>query len=456
MVGTPAGSSRQSPNRLPPHDRWNVYDAGEFKHLRVGCFKAEGTDPTWQVCHGQATRENAMTGYKVVMLVENSSVPSDRRVWMEALTLAEAGYKVSVICVRRVSPKFYERLNGVAIYRYPLPSLRGFGGHLLEYAIALPVTFILTWVVLFREGFDVIHAANPPDFLYLIGRVFKLFGKRFLFDHHDLVPETCLTRWSGVKLRLTLWIATKAERATFRTADVVISSNAFYRRLAIERGHMEPGRVFVVRSAIRTTEFRKGERRPELRRGKPHLVCYVGEIGPDDGLDKLLLAIRHVVITCHREDVQFVIVGTGDLFRQIVRMSDKLGLADAVHFTGWISDDKQISDYLATADLCVVPDPKNPANDVGSMNKLVEYMALGKPVVAFDLQEVRDTAREAAVYVRSNDPSDFGDRIIGLLDSPQDRKEMGEQGIKRFNEVLAWEHQLVSLLEAYDRLQRLR
>lgn len=397
-----------------------------------------------------------MTGYKVLMLVENSSVPGDRRVWMEALALADAGCRVSVICARRFSSKFHERLNGVAIYRYPLPSLRGFGGHLLEYALALPATFILTWIVLFREGFDVIHAANPPDFLFLIGRVFKLFGKKFLFDHHDLVPEICLTRWSGLKLRLTLWIATKAERATFRTADVVISSNAIYRRLAIERGHMEPDRVFVVRSAIRATEFSKGEQCPELRRGKRYLVCYVGEIGPDDGLDKLLLAIHHVVITRQREDVQFVIIGAGDLFRQIVLMSNKLGLADAVHFTGWISDDKQISDYLATADVCVVPDPKNPANDVGSMNKLVEYMALGKPVVAFDLQEVRDTARGAAVYVQSNDSSDLGERIIGLLDSPQDRMDMAEQGIKRFNEVLAWEHQLVSLLKAYDYLERRR
>jgi glycosyltransferase involved in cell wall biosynthesis len=397
-----------------------------------------------------------MTGYKVVMLVENSSVPSDRRVWMEALTLTEAGYKVSVICARRDSPKFYERLNGVAIYRYPLLSLRGFGGHLLEYGLAIPLIFILTWVVLFREGFDVIHAANPPDFFYLSGRIFKWLGKKFIFDHHDLVPEACLARWSGLSLRFTYAIAKSTERATFRTADVVITTNESYRRVAIERGHIDPKRIFVVRSAIRKSDFREGRVRPELRRGRRYLVCYVGTIGPNDGLDQLLLAIRHVVIACHREDVQFVIIGNGDLFRPIVRMSDRLGLADAVHFTGWINDDKQVSEYLATSDVCVEPAPKNSFNDLCTMNKVVEYMALGKPIVAFDLQEVQDTAREAAVYVPSNDPIDFGEQIVRLLELPEERRRMGAEGIRRFNEVLAWEHQLVSLLKAYDYLRRRR
>ena len=347
-------------------------------------------------------------------------------------------------------------LNGVNIYRYPLPEMRGLAGHLVEYVIAIPLMFILSWIVLIRQGFDVIHAANPPDFLYLIGRVFKLFGKRFVFDHHDLVPEMCRTRWSGIRLRLALWIAMRAERATFRTADVVISTNALYRRLAIERGHMDPDRVFVVRSAIRKTEFRKGERRPEFLRGKRYLVCYVGEVGPDDGLDKLVRAIHQVVVVRHREDVQFVIIGDGNLLHEVQQLSDRLGLSGAVQFTGWLTDDKRISDYLATADLCVVPDPKNPANDVGSMNKLVEYMALGKPVVAFDLREVKDTAREAGTYVGDNNPADFGDRILSLLDSPQDRKTMGEHAVQRFNDVLAWEHQEANLLKAYDYLRQPR
>jgi glycosyltransferase involved in cell wall biosynthesis len=393
---------------------------------------------------------------KVLFLVENASVPRDRRVWMEAVTLARAGYAVSVICPQEHWPKRHEWLEGVSIYRFPCPSLPGVIGHLLEYAIALTATFILTWVVLFREGFDVIHAANPPDFFYFIGRIFKWLGKKFIFDHHDLVPEACLARWSGLSLRFTYAIAKSTERATFRTADVVITTNESYRRVAIERGHIDPKRIFVVRSAIRKSDFRKGSVRPELRRGRRYLVCYVGTIGPNDGLDQLLLAIRHVVIACHREDVQFVIIGNGDLFRPIVRMSDRLGLADAVHFTGWINDDKQVSEYLATSDVCVEPAPKNSFNDLCTMNKVVEYMALGKPVVAFDLQEVQDTAREAAVYVPSNDPINFGEQILRLLELPEERRRMGAEGIRRFNEVLAWEHQLVSLLKAYDYLRRRR
>ena len=392
------------------------------------------------------------TGYRVLLLDENSCVPSDRRVWMEALALVEAGYGVSVICARRGGARLFERRNGVAIYRCPIPGKRGLAGHLLEYGLALPLLFILSWLVLLRRGFDVIHAANPPDFLYLIGRAFKPLGKRFVFDHHDLVPETCLTRYSGLRRALALWIATRTERASFRTADVVIPSNAFYGQLAVERGHVDPERVFVVRSAIGKEEFRKGQVRPELRRGKRYLVCYLGEIGVDDGLDQLLLAIRRVVVDCQRDDVQFVIVGSGVLYRDIVQMSRTLGVDAAVHFTGWVDDDELIADYLTTADLCVVPDPKNPANDIGSMNKLVEYMALGKPVVAFDLREVHDTAREAGVYVASNDAKEFGDRIIELLDSPQTRQRMGEEGVKRFNEVLAWEHQRANLLKAYDYL----
>lgn len=392
----------------------------------------------------------APTRHKVLLLDENSSVPGDRRVWMEALALAEAGYGVSVICARRGRSKLYERRDGVAIYRCPIPAKRGLAGHLLEYGLALPLLFIVSWIVLLREGFDVIHAANPPDFVYLIGRFFKPLGKRFVFDHHDLVPETCQTRYSGLRRRLALWIARRTEQASFRAADVVIPSNAFYGEIAIERGHVDPDRIFVVRSAIGMTEFRKGRVRPELRRGKQYLVCYLGEIGVDDGLDQLVLAIRQVVVTRHREDVQFTIIGSGILYRDIVQMSRSLGVDQAVHFTGWVDDDALIADYLTTADLCVVPDPKNLVNDIGSMNKLVEYMALGKPVVAFDLREVHDTAKEAGVYVASNDPEDFGKRIIELIDSPETRQRMGEAGVRRFREVLAWEHQRVNLLKAYD------
>jgi glycosyltransferase involved in cell wall biosynthesis len=387
------------------------------------------------------------------MLVENATVPGDRRVWMEALTLRNAGYGVSVISPQKYWPKRYEELEGVSIYRFPCPSMPGLAGHLVEYAIALTMTFALAWVVYFREGFHFIHAANPPDFFYLIGRCFKLLGKKFIFDHHDLVPESCLIRWSGLALRVTYAIAASTERATFRTADVVITTNQSYRRVAIERGHVDPERIFVVRSAIRKSDFRDGCERPELRRGRRYLVCFIGTIGPSDGLDQLMMAFRHIVFDRQRKDIQLALLGGGDVLTHIERLRDRVGLAEHVVFTGHLSDNRLIADYLATSDVCVEPAPKNPFNDRCTMNKVVEYMAMGKPVVAFDLTEVRDTARGAGVYVQSNDPVEFGDQIVRLLDSPDERLSMGGEGVRRFNEVLAWEYQRDILLGAYAHLQ---
>jgi glycosyltransferase involved in cell wall biosynthesis len=394
----------------------------------------------------------ATTRGKILFLIENSDVSADRRVWMEALTLTEAGYRVTVICPQQRYSKLHEHRQGISIYRYPLPSRAGIGGHLLEYGIALPMTFMLAWLVLLREGFDVIHAANPPDFFYLIARVFKMLRKKFIFDHHDAVPEACLSRWSGRKLRFTHWVALWTERATFRTADIVISTNESYRRIAIGRGRVDPARVFVVRSAIRKADFREGQARSELRRGKEHLVCFLGAIGPNDGLEHFLLAIDHIVVHRQRRDVHFAIVGDGDLLPDILRMTDRLHLRASIDFPGFLSDNKAIADYLATADVCVSPDPKNPFNDVCTMNKVIEYMAMGKPVVAFDLHEVRDTVRGAGLYVGSNDPSAFGDQVLELLDSPETRRRMGQLGIQRFNDTLAWEHQRERLLNAYDYL----
>jgi glycosyltransferase involved in cell wall biosynthesis len=389
---------------------------------------------------------------KILFLVENASVPRDRRVWMEALTLARAGYRVSVICPQEHMRKRHERLEGISIYRFPVPSLPGIGGHLLEYAMALTMTFILTWVVLLREGFDIIHAANPPDFFYVIGRVFRWRGKKFIFDHHDLVPEACAARYSGLNLRITYAIAKWTERATFRTADVVIAPNESYRKVAIERGQVDPKDTYVVRSAIRKEDFQGGRTRPELRRGKGFLVTYVGTIGPNDGLDLLLLAIRHIVVSRGRRDVGFTIIGEGDVGPEIMAQSARLELADWVHFTGHVSDDRAIADYLATSDVCVEPAPKNAFNDRCTMNKVIEYMAMGRPVVAFDLHEVRDTVQGSGVYVPSDDPKEFGDEILRLLDSPEERQRMSVEGVRRFNDVLAWEHQTAGLLSAYQDL----
>jgi glycosyltransferase involved in cell wall biosynthesis len=394
---------------------------------------------------------------RVLFLVENAPVPDDRRVWNEARTLVDAGYRVSIICPTSSWARSTERVEGISIYRFPLPFLGGMGGHLIEYGLALPIMFALTWVVFIREGFDVIHAANPPDFLHWIGRVFKPFGKKFIFDQHDVVPEACAARWSGLKLRIALAIARWGERASLRSADVVITPNQSVRRIAIERGGINPDRVFVVRNAIRRTDFRDARPRPELRRGKRWLVCYAGVIGPNDGLERLVQAAQHVAVDRGRRDVHFVVIGDGDNHRRILQMSQRLGLNDIIEFPGWIRDDRLIADYLASADVCVAPDPKNPLNDLCSMNKIVEYMAMGKPVVAFDLDEARETAREAGAFVAAHgsdatDGAALGDAILELLNSPERRQRMGEAGQRRFHEVLAWEHQRDTLLRAYESL----
>jgi glycosyltransferase involved in cell wall biosynthesis len=393
---------------------------------------------------------------RVLFLVENAPVPADRRVWNEARTLTKAGYQVSIISPQWHFPKRHERLEGVSIYRFPLPSLGGIWGHLVEYGLATPIMFVLTWVVFFREGFDVIHAANPPDFLYLIARVFKWLGKKFVFDQHDVVPEACASRWSGFRLRLTSGLARWGERASFKHADVVISPNESVRRVAIERGRVDPARVFVVRNAISRQEFPQGRVSPELRRGRRYLVCYAGVIGPDDGLEQLIRAVHHIAVEAGRDDIHFVVIGDGNCFQSIVQLSAALGLSDVIEFTGWIQDDRLLADYLASADVCVAPDPKNPVNDLCSMNKIVEYMAMGKPVVGFDLKEAQETARGAGAYVpsshTSSDPKALGDQIVELLSSPQRRARMGRVGVERFNAVLAWEHQQATLLSAYDTL----
>jgi glycosyltransferase involved in cell wall biosynthesis len=370
---------------------------------------------------------------------------------MEATTLSAAGYKVSVICPKGKYSKIYEVINGVSIYRYPLPSLNGIIGHLVEYGIAVPVTFLLSWIVLLREGFDVIQSANPPDFFFLIGGFFKLLGKRFVFDHHDLVPESCETRWTGMKLRFMRRVSLWAEWATFRMADRVIATNESYRAVALNRGRVSPDCITIVRSGPKMAEFNPVPPHPELKQGRQFMACYLGVMGPNDGLEHLLKAIRCVVYDMRISDVQFVLIGNGDLRPMLMEMSKMLGLNEYVRFTGRISDEAVIA-FLSTADLCVAPDPKDPLNDLSTMNKIIEYMAIGKPIVAFDLHEARVSAAEAAVYATANDPSDFAKKIVELLFSPDKRNEMGSLGRIRFEKNLNWEHQSRSLLELYARL----
>jgi glycosyltransferase involved in cell wall biosynthesis len=392
---------------------------------------------------------------RLLIIVENLPVPFDRRVWLEATTLHAAGYQVCVICpFGKGAEKPYERIDGIHIYRHGLlHEARGAAGFLLEYASALFHEMRLSFKVAKRHGFDVIHACNPPDLIFLIGLFYKLWGKRFLFDHHDLSPELYVakfddkTLFNRVMKAFLLW----CERLTFATATVAIATNESYRRIATERGRMKPENVFVVRSGPNLKKLKRMPPDDRWKSGRAFLVGYVGVIGRQEGLDLLLQSVEHIVRRCHRSDIQFVIVGDGPELPLIRRMAKQSDLDPFVTFTGRV-DDVSLLTVLSTANVCVNPDRFNTMNDLSTMNKILEYMALEKPIVQFDLTEGRISAQGASLYARRNDPVDFADKILELLADPTRQEAMGRLGRERIETELSWEHQAPILLSAYETL----
>ena len=389
---------------------------------------------------------------RILFLVENLPSPFDRRVWQEAAALRDAGYSVSIICpTGRGCERKFEVIDGIHIWRYDLPvEGSGAAGYAVEYASALFQTFFLSWVVFFRRGFDVIHACNPPDLFFLIGAFYKLFGKKFLFDHHDANPELYEAKFGRKDFfwKVMLWL----ERMTFRVADVSIATNESYRRIALQRGRMPPGRVFVVRSGPSLERMKVIPPVESLKCGKRHLVGYVGVMGRQEGIDYLLRAVAHIVHHVGRRDVHFGLVGGGTSLEEMRRFAARLGVAGYVTFTGRVSDAEMLA-MLNTADVCVNPDVANDMNDISTMNKIMEYMALGKPVVQFDLAEGRTSAQAASLYARHNDAVDLARKILELLDAPELREAMGEFGRKRVLEELEWRHEAPKLLAAYAALE---
>ena len=388
---------------------------------------------------------------RVLILVENLPSPFDRRVWQEATTLRDAGYAVSIICPtgRGCEAKF-EAIDGIHIWRYDLPT-EGAGalGYLVEYGAALCWTFLLSLRVLFTRGFDVVHACNPPDLFFLIGGFYKLFGKKFLFDHHDANPELYLAKFGRKDFFYRLMLA--LERLTFRTADVSIATNHSYRRIALERGGMAPERVFVVRSGPSLERLRIGPGDERLKKGRRYLVGYVGVMGRQEGLDLLLAAAAHIVHQLRRTDVHFGLVGGGTSLEEMKALAGELGVAEYVTFTGRVPDAEMLA-MLNTADVCVNPDIATEMNDISTMNKIMEYMALAKPIVQFDLAEGRYSAQGASLYARRNDAVDLAAKIVELLDDRERRQAMGEYGRRRVIEELEWRHEAPKLLAAYDAL----
>ncbi|TWE13443.1 glycosyltransferase involved in cell wall biosynthesis [Prauserella muralis] len=374
-------------------------------------------------------------------------MPFDRRVWQECTTLRDAGWEVHVVCPqgtkRDTEPETV--IDGVHILRYPLRAATGGpAGYLQEYGSALWHTLRLAR----RVGrVDVIHACNPPDLLFVVGLLGKLRGARFVFDQHDLVPELYLSRF-GRGEDLLYRMVCLLERLTYACADVVISTNESYREQALRRGRKSPDDVFVVRSAPAIERFRQVPAEPELKRGKPHLLCYLGVMGPQDGVDYALRSLAALRDDLGRTDWHAVFVGAGDTFDDMVALSERLGLAGQVEFTGRIPDADLVR-YLSTADVCLSPDPLNPLNDVSTMNKVLEYMAMSRPIVSFDLREARVSAGDAAVYATANDEHEFAKLIARLLDDPEQRERMGRLGHDRVNGPLSWANSQRALLAAY-------
>ena len=389
---------------------------------------------------------------KVLFIVENLPSPFDRRVWQEATTLQQNGYQVCIICpTGKGYEKKYEYIDQIHIYRHSLPfEADGALGYAVEYSSALFWEFYLSFKVLFKHGFDVIHACNPPDLIFVVGGFFKLFfGKKFLFDHHDINPELYEAKFGRRDIFYKLMVL--CERLTFKTASVSIATNESYKKIAIERGGMAPDRVHVVRSGPKLDRLKIIDPVPELKCGRSYLVGYVGVMGKQEGLDYLLRAARHIIVEKGRQDVQFGLVGGGTELDEMKRYAEELGIAEYVTFTGRVPD-QQLLEMLNTADVCVNPDVANEMNDKSTMNKIMEYMALGKPIVQFDLTEGRFSAQDSSLYAKENDEVDMAEKILQLLDNPELRKTMGEFGRERVVNELEWEYEVPKLLAAYDQL----
>jgi len=388
---------------------------------------------------------------RVLIIVENLPCPFDRRVWQEARTLAAAGYQVSIICPK--APGYEEgfvQIDGIDIHRHRLPTeADGVLGYALEYSVALAMEFWLSLKVLFGRGFDIIHACNPPDTIFLLGGFYKLFGKKFLFDHHDINPELYEAKFGKRGLGRRLLIA--LERMSFSTADMVISTNESYRQIAIDRGGKNPEDVFVVRSGPDLSRIRQVPANPALRKGRKYLVGYVGVMGKQEGIDLLLQAVQLIVHHLKRTDIQFGLVGGGTELSAMRELAKQLGVAEYVTFTGR-APDAELLEMLNTADICVNPDRANEMNDRSTMNKVMEYMALAKPVVQFDLTEGRVSAGDASWYARPNDVADLAQKIVALLGDENQRIHMGAIGRERVEQVLAWQHEAPRLLAAYEHM----
>jgi glycosyltransferase involved in cell wall biosynthesis len=391
---------------------------------------------------------------RTLTIVQNLPVPFDRRVWLECQALTAAGYDVTVVCPKGKNDPGHQILDGVTLLKYR-PYAPGGGplGFVVEYAYSFLATAALVFKARRKGKFAVLQACNPPDIFWPIARwLRRRDGTRFVFDHHDLCPELYDSRFpDGRPLPKRGLLA--LEKATFRTADHVVATNASYAEVAMRRGSKAPDDVTVVRTGPDQERLHRRAAVPELRRGRKHLVAYIGVMGPQDGVDLAVRAAAYIVRNLGREDISFTFMGAGDSHQQIVALRDELGLQDYVELPGRVPDDTVVN-VLSTAAVGLSPDPKNPLNDVSTMNKTLEYMAFELPVVAFDLKETRVSAGEAATYIASGDVGAYARAIVELLDDGDKRAAMGKSGRIRIEQELGWSYQRDLYIGVYDTIVR--
>ena len=392
---------------------------------------------------------SVFAGKHILIVIENLPAPFDRRVWQEATTLKENGADVSIICPKMKGyDESYERIDGIDIHRHPLP-IEGDGalGYLMEYGTAIFWEAWLSCKIFLKKRFHVIHGCNPPDLIFITALFFKLLGVKYVFDHHDINPELYLAKFDKKDFfyRSMLFF----ERMTFRAADYSIATNESYKKIAIERGGMEAEKVTVVRSGPSLKRLKLTAGDPVYKKGRDFLVGYVGVIGVQEGLDLLLESVQHIVKK--RDDVQFAIIGSGTALDEIKLLADELGVKDYVDFYGRVSDEKLV-DVLNTCDVCVNPDRPTEMNNLSTMNKIMEYMALRKSIVQYDLKEGRASALEASLYAENDNTKDFAERIMFLLDNEEESKRMAEFGYDRVINTLSWEYEQVRLTDFYRKV----
>jgi glycosyltransferase involved in cell wall biosynthesis len=391
----------------------------------------------------------------VLIVVQNLPVPLDRRVWLECRALRDAGYEVSVICPKGPGDPAYEVLDGVHLYKYrPPPPAEDLLSYAREFAYCWLRTAALTVRVWRRRRFDVLQACNPPDTYWLLARLWRVAGVRFVFDHHDLNPEVFVSRFgppTNWQARLQLGALRWLERWTFRTADRVISTNGSYRDIALERGGVRPEDTAIVRSGPDTSRMTPVEALPELRRGGRHLLVWLGIMGPQDGVEGVLEIVDRLVRKHDRTDVRAALLGFGDCLDDLKRRCTEMGLDDYVDFTGRAGP-PEITKYLSTASVGLSPDPLSPLNDLSTMNKTMEYMSYALPVVAYRLKETVVSGGDAAVYIAPGDVDGFAEAVVDLLDDDDRRADLGSRARRRAERELDWTAQSQVYVSVYDGL----